>query len=298
MDCQIHRFLDTRLGFANPSRAVFNIILTNTQISHFTHNTKKELLMAFPGFNLDDKVMLITGSGKGIGRGLAIAAAQMGAKVVLNSRTLSDLEEVAAEIRANGGEAEPVVFDASKVDDITRGAQEAIDIWGRVDILVNNAGTNRPKPALEVTEEDWDVIYDLNLKGLFFLTQTLVKPMIERKYGRIINLASTMGLVGGPLRTAYSGSKGGVVLLTKGLAVEWGPHNVTVNAVAPAFTRTPLANVLLQNEEFYKDVVSRIPMGRVGEVDEVVGAILFLASDAAGWVTGQTLAVDGGWTAW
>lgn len=254
--------------------------------------------MAFPGFELNDKVMLITGSGKGIGRGIALAAAQMGAKILLNSRTLTDLEEVASEIHANGGEAEPVVFDVSKMDEVARGAQAAIDVWGRIDVLVNNAGTNRPKPALELSEEDWDAIYDLNLKGLFFLTQTLVKPMIARKNGKIINISSTMGLVGGPLRTAYSGSKGGVVLLTKGLAVEWAPHNVTVNAVAPAFTRTPLADVLLQRKEFYEDVVRRIPMGRVGEVDEVVGAVLFLASEAANWVTGQTIAVDGGWVAW
>ena len=254
--------------------------------------------MAFPGFELKDKVMLITGSGKGIGRGIALAAAQMGAKVILNSRTPSDLEEVASEIRENGGEAEAVVFDVSDIAQVATGAQAALDVWGRVDVLVNNAGTNRPKPALELTEEDWDAIYDLNLKGLFFLTQTLVKPMIERESGKIINISSTMGLVGGPLRTAYSGSKGGVVLLTKGLAVEWAPHNVTVNAVAPAFTRTPLADVLLQRKEFYEDVVRRIPMGRVGEVDEVVGAVLFLASDAANWVTGQTIAVDGGWVAW
>ena len=254
--------------------------------------------MAFPGFELNNKVMLITGSGKGIGKGIAIAASQMGAKVILNSRTRSDLDEVADEIRAAGGEAEPLVFDVSDMDSVADGAKSAIDVWGRVDVLVNNAGTNRPKPALELTEEDWDAIYDLNLKGLFFLTQTLVKPMIERESGKIINISSTMGLVGGPLRTAYSGSKGGVVLLTKGLAVEWAPHNVTVNAVAPAFTRTPLANVLLQRKEFYDDVVSRIPMGRVGEVDEVVGAVLFLASDAANWITGQTIAVDGGWVAW
>ena len=154
--------------------------------------------MAFPGFELNDKVMLITGSGKGIGKGIALAAAQMGAKVILNSRTPSDLEEVANEIRNNGGEAEAVVFDVSDMAQVAKGAQEAIDIWGRVDVLVNNAGTNRPKPALELTEEDWDAIYDLNLKGLFFLTQTLVKPMIERESGKIINISSTMGLVGGP----------------------------------------------------------------------------------------------------
>ena len=123
---------------------------------------------------------------------------------------------MAEEIRAAGGKAEPVVFDASKMDEIARGAQEAIDVWGRIDVLVNNAGTNRPKPALEVTEDDWDTVYDLNLKGLFFLTQTLVKPMIERESGKIINITSTMALVGGPLRTIYSGSKGGVVALTKG----------------------------------------------------------------------------------
>ena len=136
--------------------------------------------MAFPGFELKDKIMLITGSGKGIGRGIALAAAQMGAKVILNSRTPSDLEEVASEIRANGGEAESVVFDVSDMAQVATGAQAALDVWGRVDILVNNAGTNRPKPALELTEEDWDAIYDLNLKGLFFLTQALVKPMLER----------------------------------------------------------------------------------------------------------------------
>ena len=254
--------------------------------------------MGFPGFDLTGKVMLITGAGKGIGHGIAIAAAQMGADVLLNSRTRSDLEKVAEEIRAAGGKAEPVIFDVSKMDEIARGAQEAIDVWGRIDVLVNNAGTNRPKPALEVTEEDWDAIHDLNLKGLFFLTQTLVKPMIERKSGKIVNISSTMGLVGGPLRTAYSASKGGVVLLTKGLAVEWAPYNVTVNAVSPAFTRTPLADVLLQRKDFYEDVVRRIPMGRVGEVDEVVGAVLFLASEAANWITGQTIAVDGGWVAW
>ena len=169
---------------------------------------------------------------------------------------------------------------------------------GRVDVLVNNAGTNRPKPALEVTEDDWDTVYDLNLKGLFFLTQALVKPMIERENGKIINITSTMALVGGPLRTIYSGSKGGVLSLTKGLAVEWAPHNVTVNTVAPAFTRTPLANELLKRKEFYDDVVRRIPMGRVGEVEEIVGAVLYLASEAANWVTGQTIAVDGGWVAW
>ena len=152
--------------------------------------------MAFPGFDLNDKVMLVTGAGKGIGRGIAIAAAQMGADVLLNSRTRSDLEEVAEEIRAAGGKAEPVVFDASKMDEIARGSQEAIDVWGRVDVLVNNAGTNRPKPALEVTEDDWDTVYDLNLKGLFFLTQRLVKPMIERESGKIINITSTMALVG------------------------------------------------------------------------------------------------------
>ena len=137
--------------------------------------------MAFPGFELNDKVMLITGSGKGIGRGIALAAAQMGAKVILNSRTKSDLDEVAEEIRSNGGEAAPVVFDVSDMNEVAKGSQAALEVWGRVDVLVNNAGTNRPKPAVELTEEDWDAIYDLNLKGLFFLTQTLVKPMIERE---------------------------------------------------------------------------------------------------------------------
>jgi gluconate 5-dehydrogenase len=254
--------------------------------------------MEFPGFSLEGKVMLVTGSARGIGRGIAMAASKMGADVIVHATNRPALEKVVKEIRTQGGNAELVVFDLGKMDEIARGVQESIDIWGRVDVLVNNAGVARRKAALEMTEEDWDFTFDVNLKGLFFLTQAIAKPMIERKKGKIINIASTMGLVGGPTRTVYGASKGGVVTLTKGLAIEWGQHNVTVNTVAPAVTRTEMSAPMLEDKAFHEYIVKNIPMGRVGEIFDIAGAVLFLASEAANWVTGQTIAVDGGWLAW
>lgn len=254
--------------------------------------------MEFPGFSLEGKVMLVTGSARGIGRGIAMAASKMGADVIVHATNRPALEKVVEEIRTQGGKAELVVFDLGKTNEIACGAQEAIDIWGHVDVLVNNAGVARRKAALEITEEDWDVTFGVNLKGLFFLTQAVAKPMIERRKGKIINIASTMGLVGGPTRTVYGASKGGVVTLTKGLAIEWGQYNVTVNTVAPAVTRTEMSAPMLEDKAFYESIIKKMPMGRVGEIFDIAGAVLFLASEAANWVTGQTIAVDGGWLAW
>lgn len=242
--------------------------------------------------------MVVTGAGRGIGKAIALCAAQMGAELALGSRTVSELEEVAGEIRAAGGPRVACFpLDVVRMDSITSFVEQVLATFGRIDVLVNNAGTNRLKPALEVTEEDWDTILDTNLKGLFFLTQAVARGMVERKSGKIINIASQAGLVGGPLRAPYCASKGGLVNMTRALASEWAASNVTVNGVAPTVTRTPLAERAMENPTFRETVERQILLGRLAEPEEIAGAVLYLASDAANMVTGQTIAVDGGWTA-
>lgn len=253
--------------------------------------------MDFPGFNLKDKVVMVTGAGRGIGRAIAIGTAQMGADLALGSRTLSELEKVAQEIQGLGRRAEYFLLDVTKVSSIQEFVDNTLKAFDRIDILVNNAGWNRLKPMLDVTEEEWDLIIDTNLKGTFFCSQIVARHMIERGEGKIINIASQMGLVGGPLRTPYCGAKGGVVRMTQSMAIEFAPYNIKVNAVAPTFTRTPLAEKALQNPEFRADVLKRILLGRLAEPEEIASAVIYLASDAANMVTGHTIAVDGGWTA-
>ncbi len=175
--------------------------------------------------------------------------------------------------------------------------QATLARFGRIDILVNNAGINIPEPALEVSEEHWDRVLDINLKGLFFCAQKVGQVMVEQGRGKIINIGSQMGFVGGKLRAAYCSSKGGVVQLTKALAIEWAPHGVNVNGVAPTFLETPFTAAMFENQEFYEEVVGNILFGRLGRVEDVLGAIVFLASPASDLITGHTLLVDGGWTA-
>lgn len=253
--------------------------------------------MALEGFALTDKVIVVTGAGRGIGRAIAMEAAKMGADLALGSRTVSELESAAEEIRSLGRRAECFFLDVTKIPSIETFVADVLEAFTHIDVLVNNAGWNRLKPALDYTEEEWDRILNTNLKGLFFCSQILGRHMIERRQGKIINISSQMGIVGGPLRAPYCASKGGVGQLTKALAVEWAPYNIKVNAVAPTFTRTPLAEQALQNPEFREDVLRRILLGRLAEPEEIAGAVLYLASDAADMVTGQILAVDGGWTA-
>jgi len=255
------------------------------------------LQVMMPSTDLKGKKAVVTGAGKGIGRGIALAYAEMGADVALVSRTESDLKKVAAEIEAMDRQALVVPADVSKVAEIRRMTAEVMDAFGRIDILVNNAGRNILSPALEVTEEDWDKVLELNLKGLFFCCQAVGKYMVRQRKGKIINITSQMGVVALPNRVTYCASKGGVVQLTKVLALEWAQYNVNVNAIGPTFIKTPLTEPILANEEFRQEVLWRIPMGRVGEVRDVVGAAVFLASDASDFITGHTLLVDGGWVA-
>jgi len=188
-------------------------------------------------------------------------------------------------------------MDVSNMEDLRKGAKKAIAMVDRIDILVNNAGVNIPKKALEVTEDEWDRIQNTNVKGLFFLTQEIARGMVERKKGKIINIASNVGLVGMAERSPYVTSKGAVVLMTKALALEWAPYNINVNAICPAIIRTPLVAPRFNDKEFMTNMLRKIPLARAGEVDDVVGAAVFLASEASNFMTGHALAVDGGYVA-
>lgn len=253
--------------------------------------------MRFPDFGLPDKIALVTGASMGLGHGAALALANAGAHVVVTSRSLDRVEPVAAEIRDMGREALPLALEVRDLNSIEAMVQRTVERFGRIDILVNNAGINIPEPALEVTEAHWDRLMDINLKGLFFCTQQVGRVMVDQGQGKIINVASQMGFVGGKLRAAYCSSKGGVVQLTKVLAIEWAKHGINVNGVAPTFLKGPFTAAMFEDQEFYEYAVGNILLGRLGEVEDVLGAIVFLASSAADLVTGHTILVDGGWTA-
>jgi len=248
---------------------------------------------------LDGKIALVTGAGSGIGAAVAIAVAEAGADCALTEipAKASSLDPVCTAIRATGRRALPVPLMLPDLAAIDAAVTRVVSEWGRVDILVNNAGINIPKEALEVTESDWDKVLDTNLKGSFFMSQRVAKEMIRTGGGRIINMASQNGLVGYYKRAAYCSSKAGVVNLTRVLAIEWAKHKINVNAVGPTFILTPLTQSTFDDPAIREDLLKRIPMGRVGMPEDVVGAVVFLASPAASLVTGHTLMVDGGWTA-
>jgi NAD(P)-dependent dehydrogenase (short-subunit alcohol dehydrogenase family) len=253
--------------------------------------------MPYPSFRLDDQVALVTGASKGIGYGLALALADAGAHVVLTARGVPELENLAREIRAMGRRALVVPLDVTNPANINEAFQAVGQEFGRLDILVNNAGIGSNHPALEVTEANWDEMMSVNLKGLFFCCQAAAKLMLPRSSGRIINISSQASLVGIRDHAVYCASKGGVNQLTRVLALEWSELGVTVNAVAPTFIYTPGTAERLDQPEYLQGVLERLPIGRVGDINDVAAAVIYLASPAGGLVTGSTLSVDGGWTA-
>ena len=248
-----------------------------------------------PSMRLDGLAAAVTGAGRGIGRAAALALAQAGAHVVLVSRTRSDLDEVAALIRVDGGTAEPVVCDVTD----TRAVASAIAGLERLDILVNNAGCNIPEPFLDVTEEHYDTVMNLNLKAVFMVSQAAARKMVEAgEGGAIVNISSQLGHVGAPNRTVYVASKHAVEGLTKSMALDLAQYRIRVNSIGPTFILTPMTKPFFENKAFYDDTISRIPLGRLGNLEDVMGAVVFLASPAAALITGTALVVDGGWNAW
>lgn len=249
------------------------------------------------GAHLEGKLVVVTGSSKGIGRGLAQIIAREGAIVALAARDLEALEPVRQAIVKEGGKAFAFALDLRRVESI-RSCFERIEAeLGPIDVLVNNAGMGNPIPAEDITEEDWDWMMDLNLKGTFFCCQEAGKRMLSRKKGRIVNISSQASVVAIPHEAVYCASKGGLNMLTKTLAVEWSGRGVTVNAVGPTFVYTPGTAERLDDAQFLSSVLAKIPRGRVATIEDVASAVLYLASDSADMVTGTLLLVDGGWTA-
>jgi NAD(P)-dependent dehydrogenase (short-subunit alcohol dehydrogenase family) len=244
-------------------------------------------------FDLSGRLALVTGAGRGIGAGCALALARAGADVVLVSRTRKELEKVAEGVEAIGRRAAVAPCDVTSAEEV-RALPEAA---GDVDILVNSAGANVPEPFLDLQETTFDAMLAVNLKGTFLVSQALARAMAARGEGSIVNVTSQMGHVGGPNRAAYCASKHGVEGLTKAIAIELAPQGVRVNSVAPTYIETPLTEPFFADPEFRADTVRRIPLGRIGKIDEVVGAVVYLASPAASLVTGTSLLVDGGYTA-
>ena len=243
---------------------------------------------------LDGKTAVVTGAGRGLGRGCALVLAELGAHVVAAARSASELESLAAEIRADGGSAEAAVLDVTDSEAVRRVFCEL----PRVDVLVNNAGWNRPQHFLEVEESALDAMLALNVKAAFIAAQAAARRMAAAgEGGAIVNMSSQMGHVGGPERTVYCATKHALEGMTKAMAIELAPHRIRVNTVGPTFVETPLATPFLRNEEFREFVLGSIPLGRLGEVAEVAAAVAFLASPAASLITGASLLVDGGWTA-
>ena len=252
-----------------------------------------------PSMRLEDKVVMVTGAGSGIGRAVAIAVAEAGAHCVPCElpEKIVEVGAVCADIERLERRALPVSLRLPDLDSIELAVERTVKEMGRIDVLVNNAGVNIPRDALDVDEADWDTVMDVNLKGLFFMSQRVGRRMVNAGGGKIVNIASQNGVIGYYRRAAYCSSKAGVVNLTRVLALEWAPHGINVNAVGPTFILTPLTQSTFDDPALREDLLKRIPLGRVGRPEDVVGAVVFLASPAADLITGHTLLVDGGWTA-
>nr|WP_239565383.1 glucose 1-dehydrogenase [Brevibacillus fulvus] len=240
------------------------------------------------------KTAVITGAGRGIGRALARGLAEAGAQVAVVSRSQAQLDELVQEIEQAGGRAFAIAADITESGAPEQVVQATIEQFGGLHILVNNAGMNIRSKALDVTEEEWDRITALDLKAAFFMAQAAGKVMCEQKYGRIVNIASVGGLVALRTGVVYAASKAGVIQMTRVLALEWSKFGVCVNTIAPWYFRTPLTETLLNDPAYLQDILNRTPMGRIGELEDLIGPAIFLASDAAAYISGQTIAVDGG----
>jgi len=254
----------------------------------------------FKLFDLQDKVAVITGAGRGMGRTHSLLLSEAGAKVVVSDVSLENCQKVVEEVKNNGGSAIAVKCDISRKDEVDGLIAETVKEFGKVDILVNNAGIADFKDFMAMTEEDWDRTIDINLKGYFLCSQAAAKEMAKQKSGVIINIGSVaMGQMGisFPNLVHYVSSKGGIAGMTEALAVDLAPHNIRVNAIAPGVIETPMVDPIKSNPEGLKGLLSRLPMKRMGQPEEISSAVVFLASDASSYMTGAIINIDGGWLA-
>jgi gluconate 5-dehydrogenase len=251
----------------------------------------------FPSFSLQDKVSLVTGGSRGIGFGMAVGLVKAGSDLVIVSRNRQELEQAAHELSEYGTRVIPIPCDVSVSEEVQAMVERAVTELGRIDVLVNNAGMNIRKPLAEYEEADWDRVLSVNLKGVFLVGREVAKTMIRMGSGSIINISSIFGSVGMPMQTAYAASKGGINQLTRVWANELAPYNIRVNAIAPAYIETPMTAGWLQDPDRLQQIVGSTPAGRLGKLKDLIGPVIFLASDASEYVTGHILHVDGGWTA-
>ncbi len=254
--------------------------------------------MGLKQFELQGKFAMVTGGSRGLGEVSALALAQAGADVAVCGRSTPDLERVTAAIHDLGRQAAGFHIDVTDKAKVADAVNRILDQFGRIDILVNNAGVNYRVPVLEFPEEEWDRIIDTNLKGYFLTAQAVAPGMIDNGYGKIINMSSILGTVGLPNQLAYASSKGGVDQMTKVMALEWAKLGVRVNAVGPTYFETELVTQIREDPERFNFINERTPMGRWGYLPEMEGIIIFLASPASDFITGQTIYIDGGWTIW
>jgi len=253
--------------------------------------------ITFPNFRVDNKVALITGGNKGIGRACALALANAGANIVITARDFDELEKVKKEIEMLGSEAITLKFDITEFSRVPEIIKAIINKFGKIDILINNAGVCFRELALEVSEKTWDNTFDVNLKGLFFITKEVAKYMIKQKKGKIINISSMNSITGLLGHVSYNASKAGISGLTKVLAMEWGKYGIDVNSIAPTFTKTEMASHIFKNKDKYNEIINNIPLRRLADPMDIGAAAVFLASPASDFITGALLLVDGGWTA-
>lgn len=249
-------------------------------------------------FDIRGRVALVTGASKGLGKAMSMGLAKAGARLALCARNLEDLERSKAEAESHGATARTYAMDVLDRTSVREAASAVLEDFGTVDILLNNAGVNVRKPVTQLAEEEWDLVLDTNLKGYFLVAQAVAPHMIRRGRGKVINVASIMGAVALENLVAYASSKGGVVQMTKVMAIEWARHGINVNAIGPTYFETPLVAALRNDPERFRFINERTPMGRWGQPEELEGTVIFLASRASDFITGQTIYVDGGWTIW